>query len=652
MKRTRTGYLMTAAVLCCASVAAADFEVKQLRCEYLRDPLGIDVARPRLSWIVESDQRGQHQTAYRVLVAARGAPPGECRFRRAFTLPADRNVARAVCFFSADNAYELWVNGKKADRGSNFHRAGESDVTGLLEPGANVLAVAATNAGDSDNRAGLVGVLIVEFDQGDPLVVATDRQWKVVDGDPPDWKAAGFDGGPIRANNDYDGEEYDARLEMPGWSEPGFDDSAWRAAASVDASVDAPAGRLAAQINEPMRVTETLDPVAMTEPEPGVYVYDMGENIVGWVRLAVRGERGDQVTLRHAETLDERGMLYTQNLRSARATDTYVLRGDGEEVYEPRFSYHGFRFVELRGYRGTPTRETIAGRVVHSDVAPAGSFAGSHPLVNRIVKNVIRGVRGNYLSIPTDCPQRDERQGWLGDPAARSKGESYMFGVAAFYRKWLTDMQDAQNDEGCVPDVAPAFWPFYSANVTWPSAYLLVPDWFYDQYGDARLLDEHYESMKRWIAFMSPFAKGDLVIWLYEGLAGIQSDPARPGFKHVVMRPQPVEGLEFVEARHRSPYGLIESRWRRERGALHWDVTVPAGATATVHVPKLGSPSPTVTEGGQPAAEAPGLRFVRDEGNCVVYETASDKYSFVVRPAESRSGPGDQQATQRRGDRR
>ena len=239
--------------------------------------------------------------------------------------------------------------------------------------------------------------------------------------------------GPIRANNEYDGEEYDARREMDGWSRAGFDDSAWQPARLVAA----PAGALAAQMIEPIRVTETLQPVAVTNPKPGIYIFDMGQNMVGWCRLKVRGPRGTTVRLRHAETLRPDGTLYLDNIRSAQVTDLYTLKGRGTETYEPRFTYHGFRYVEVTGFPGQPTLRNLEGRVVHDDLPRAGEFACSNPLLNQIYHNIFWGTRGNYRSIPTDCPQRDERQGWLGDRSAESKGESYLFDIAALYAKWL-----------------------------------------------------------------------------------------------------------------------------------------------------------------------------------------------------------------------
>ena len=238
-----------------------------------------------------------------------------------------------------------------------------------------------------------------------------------------------------------------------------------------------PTGALSAQMIEPIRVTETLEPIAVTEPKPGVFVFDLGQNIVGWCRLRVRGPAGTQVRLVHAETLQPDGTLYLANLRSAKVTDVYTLGGgDQPQQWEPRFTYHGFRYVEVTGWPGTPTLDEIEGRVVHDDVRSAGDFACSKELLNQIYKNVAWGMRGNYRSMPTDCPQRDERQGWMGDRGEECRGEMYVYDIAALYSKWVTDMEDSQKDSGSVPDVCPAHWPLYSDNVTWPSTTVLCAE--------------------------------------------------------------------------------------------------------------------------------------------------------------------------------
>ena len=337
----------------------------------------------------------------------------------------------------------------------------------------------------------------MELADGTSQVVTSDDAWKLTTD------------GPIVANNEYDGEEYDARKEMPDWAAPGFDASAWQPVEKVEG----PAGALAAQAMRPIRVVETIRPVSLTQPRPGTFIFDMGQNMVGWCRLRVQGPRGAQVSLRFAETIQPDGSLYLDNIRGAKVTDIYTLKGEGAETYEPRFTYHGFRYVEMRGYPGPgqPDLNAIEGCVVHDDMPSAGTFNCSHPLLNRIYRNIRWGVRGNYRSIPTDCPQRDERQGWLGDRSAESKGETYLFQVAPLYANWVADMEHAQNEAGVVPDVAPSYWPVYSDNVTWPSSFVIIPNSLYEQYGDTRVIGDRYAGMKRWIEHLHTHLKDDIM---------------------------------------------------------------------------------------------------------------------------------------------
>jgi alpha-L-rhamnosidase len=339
--------------------------------------------------------------------------------------------------------------------------------------------------------------LDIEYQDGSSAAVVTGPEWKL------------STHGPILANNEYDGEEYDARRELIGWDRPGFDDSAWAAAQAVAA----PAGPLAAQMANPLRVVETLHPVSVKLLQPGVWIFDMGQNMVGWCRLHAAGPKGAQVKLRHAETLAADGSLYVANLRSARSTDIYTLKGEGAEVYEPRFTYHGFRYVELTGWPGpaAPTAAALEGRVVHDDMQPTPDFSSSSDMLNRIHHNVFWGIRGNYRSIPTDCPQRDERQGWLGDRSQVSRSESYMFDIAAFYSKWEQDIADAQRADGSIPDVAPNYWPLYNDDITWPSTFLFVPGMLYDQYGDRRVLERAYPAIKKWIEHERGYLKDGLM---------------------------------------------------------------------------------------------------------------------------------------------
>jgi alpha-L-rhamnosidase len=558
--------------------------------EYRDNPLGIDVAAPRFSWLAapaNAKARGLRQTAYRILVGSsesalragsgdlwdsgrvasadsaqivyagkplvsraaafwkvqvwdqrgkasewsspaewsmgllqpedwqakwigRDEPAGsEAPDRR---LPArylrteftvGKPVRRAMVYYSGLGTSELYLNGAKV--GDHVLSPGLTDydkralyvtfdVTRQLAAGKNAIGLILGNGRFYAPRAertrnfGFPKAILrldIEYEDGSISAVVTGPEWKL------------STHGPILANNEYDGEEYDARRELAGWDRAGFDDSAWEAAQVVTA----PAGALAAQMANPLRVVQSLNPVSVKMVRPGVWIYDMGQNMVGWCHLIVSGPKGTQVQLRHAETLAPDGSLYVANLRTARATDIYTLRGEGSEVYEPRFTYHGFRYVELTGWPGdaAPTAAALVGRVVHDDMQAVADFSSSSEMLNQIHHNVFWGIRGNYRSIPTDCPQRDERQGWLGDRSQVSRSESYMFDIAAFYTKWEQDLADSQRADGSIPDVAPNYWPLYNDDITWPGTFLFVPGMLYDQYGDRRVLERAYPAIKKWI---------------------------------------------------------------------------------------------------------------------------------------------------------
>ncbi len=437
-----------------------------------------------------------------------------CMLRKDFKV--EGQVKRATLYISGLGLSEPYLNGDKVGDDVLVPALTDYDkrvfyltydVTKRLRPGPNAAGVILGNGRYFAPRHDvptfmrtfgypkLLLELEIEYSDGKVERVVSNESWKLTIE------------GPIRANNEYDGEVYDARREMKGWSNPGFNDSGWQQAQVVKG----PAGVLAAQPIEPIRVTETLKSMAITQPRPGVYIFDMGQNMVGWCRLTVSGPKGTQVSLRHAERLRPDGTLYLDNLRTAEVTDVYTLKGMGTEVYEPRFTYHGFRYVEVEGFPGKPSLSSLEGREVHDAVEQHADFASSNPLLNQIYKNVVWGTKDNYRSMPTDCPQRDERQGWLGDRSAESRGEPYLFDVAALYSKWVDDIADSQDSKGSVSDVSPAYWPFRNDNVTWPSSFIIVPDHLYDQYGDLRVIERNYEGMKKWITHMQIYLKDDLM---------------------------------------------------------------------------------------------------------------------------------------------
>ena len=729
-----------------------------LRCEYLKNPLGIDETEPRLSWQIRSagsGLRGQCQTAWQVLVATtpelleldqgdrwdsgkvesdqsihityagrllaseqfcwwkvriwdeagRVSPwsetahwsmgllapddwrgewigmdggvesrerfpggswiwhpqgdalaglPAETRyFRRTFELPADGRLFRACIYLLPAGKFVLWVNGEKAVDGVGFPFGTETDVTRLLRPGTNVLALeVAHDPGEKPSKpAGVLLEARMEFLNREPLIVCSDAAWRSTDKEEAGWKTGmcndgawvavrplgpagiapwgdvnedehrrlparmlrrefaatrtlkratasvcglgffelsinghkvgddlmmnpalscydkhamvmtfdvtghvrdganaigvllgngrffapriltptatktfGFpkllfqlrldyadgstetvvsdgawkitDQGPIRANNEFDGEEYDARREQDGWDAPGFDDSSWRPAQLV---AD-PGGKLIAQMFEPMRVTETLKPVEITEPKPGMFLVDFGQNLYGVVRLKVEGPRGTRVQMRTSFSKTPESTIKMEDNRSAWSTDVYTLRGNGHEVWSPRFRGQGTRFVEVTGFPVKPTLENFELLAVQTGLEKTGGFECSNGLLNQIYANVVRSTRMQERSVPLD-PDRDERQAWLGHPAKTSESEAHVFNVAAFYKSFMGEIRVDQREDGDISD-AGSVWPFYSADGIWPSVITILPDWFHGFYGDRRILEENYETMSRWLKLL------------------------------------------------------------------------------------------------------------------------------------------------------
>jgi alpha-L-rhamnosidase len=422
----------------------------------------------------------------------------------------ENKIKSATAFISGLGLFEMSLNGQKigdqvlAPGLTQYNKRAfymTFDVTENLQTGQNAIGVILGNGRFFAPRTGseeqtatfgfpkMICRLVVQFEDGSSQTIVSDETWKQTTM------------GPIRKNNEYDGEFYDARMELKDWSKPGFDDKNWM---NVEL-VEKPGEKLVAQPNEAIKIMDEITPVSVQENQPGTWIFDMGQNMVGWVELFVKGKSGDKVKLRFAETLKDDGTLFLDNIRSAEVTDTYILKGEDEEKWEPRFTYHGFRYVEMTGFPGTPKLTSIKGKVIHDALEVSGSFTCSNPLMNRIYKNAFWGIRGNYRSIPTDCPQRDERHGWLGDRSAECTGESYIFNVSNLYNKWLADINDAQLESGSIPDVAPAYWPIYTDNTTWPGTFLFASDMLYTQYGDLKTIETNYPAMQKWIAHMSTF---------------------------------------------------------------------------------------------------------------------------------------------------
>lgn len=450
------------------------------------------------------------------------APLPVTMLRTSFDLPA--RVRRATVFVTALGVYELRINGQRvgdhllAPEWTDYHARVQYqtyDMTAQLHKGENAIGALlgdgwyAGRLGMSDmviNRLrGVYGRRTYFLMQLDIELAGGGRQTVVTDGS---WRATRE--GPIRTSDILDGEVYDARREMPGWDWPGFDDTRWQTVETLDGCGTA----LVAQPNEPIRVIEEVKPVALTEPQPGVHVFDLGQNIVGWVRLRLRGRAGTTVTLSHAEMLNDDGTLYTANLRGAPQVDHYTLRGGGVEVFEPRFTYHGFRYVAVTGLLRKPTLASLTGRVFNSSSPEVGTFTCSSPMLSRLWTNILWTQRANLMSVPTDCPQRDERLGWMGDIQAFAQTAIFNMDMAGFFTKWVLDVRDAQADDGRYADFSPN--PYgrnerFTGVPAWGDAGTVVPWRAYINYGDTRLLDAHLDSAKRWVEYIR--ANNPDLIW-------------------------------------------------------------------------------------------------------------------------------------------
>ena len=438
-------------------------------------------------------------------------------FRKEFQSP--QKVKKATAYISGLGLYELYLNGQKigdqvlAPAPTDYSKTvkyNTFDVTKQVKEGNNVVATVLGNGRFFAMRQNykpqkwhtfgypkMLLQLEIEYTNGQKQIISSDASWKVTAD------------GPIRTNNEYDGEEYDATKELSSWNKVGYNDKLWLPVELVKA----PGGVLEAQLNANMKVMETLQPLSIKSLSSGKYILDMGQNMAGWVKIKVKGNRGDTVTLRFAESLQPNGELYVANLRDAMVTDKYILKGEGVETWSPSFVYHGFRFVEITGFSGTPTVNDFVGEVVYDDIKTIGSLEASNKTINDIHRAAYWGIRSNYKGMPVDCPQRNERQPWLGDRTTGAYGESFLFDNACLYAKWLDDIRDAQTAEGSIPDVAPNFWYYYKDNMTWPGAYLTIADMLYRQYGDQQTIVKHYPSMKKWIMYMKgKYRRPDFIV--------------------------------------------------------------------------------------------------------------------------------------------
>ncbi|MBQ6771443.1 MAG: family 78 glycoside hydrolase catalytic domain [Bacteroidales bacterium] len=345
--------------------------------------------------------------------------------------------------------------------------------------------------------------LEVTYTDGQKELIVSDETWKITNR------------GPIRTANEWDGETYDENYDLGHWNEANYDDSAWLQTEPVEA----PEGQLSAQPNPNITVMEKLKPAAMFQKGEKWYL-DMGQNMVGFINIKVCGQQAcDTLTLRFAELLTPDSLLYTANLRGAECTDKYIVANNSKRStqnsqlnWHPMFVYHGFRYVEISGLREKPNIDDFEGWVIYDEMPVTGSFETSNEIINAVYKNAFWGIRGNYRSMPTDCPQRDERMGWTGDRTTGNYGESYIFGNQQLYAKWLTDGDDSQWDNGSLPNVIPPYWRGYTDNMTWPGAMLTVTDMLYTRFGDVEPIRQHYTAWKKWLLHMkNDFMRGGLM---------------------------------------------------------------------------------------------------------------------------------------------
>jgi alpha-L-rhamnosidase len=560
-----------------------------LKCEYLSNPLGIDVLQPRFIWVPNHSERAEMQTAYQVLVAStldllnrdqgdqwdssktastesmqivyRGRPlksgqtyywkvrfwdsqdrastyslPGRFEMgllsrndwqadwitgkelRKPFRL--EGRVVRARLYVTALGYYEVRLNGERVGENvldpawTDFHKRAlysTYDVTSQVETGENAIAVM-LGGGWATLGTGVLGgkpyytepalllQLNVEFNDGKHVSIASSGSWRTAHG-------------PIASDSVYDGEMYDSRLETSGWDRPGFDDSSWDGAQVVKGW----SGVLSAQMMPNIRVVDSMLPVRMVNPKPGVYVYDLGQNISGWAQLRVMGPRGAGVTLRFSEVISSDGTIITDNLREAKQRDIYILRGEGEEIYEPHFTYHGFRYIEVTGFPGTPGLSSIRGQVVHTSVKTIGSFAASKPILNDIQRLIWWTQLNNLFSIPTDCDQRDEREGWMGDAQLTAEEAMMNFDMAAFYTNFVRDIHDDEGADGTLPETVPEKFGNRPADPGWGTAYPLICWYMWQQYGDRRILEDNYEGLKKYVEFLRSHAPDNVLRFNFNG---------------------------------------------------------------------------------------------------------------------------------------
>lgn len=446
------------------------------------------------------------------------SPPSPM-FRNEFNL--DGQVKSARVYVTSHGVYEMVMNGERVgDRyftpgWTSYHNRLQYqtyDITDLLKEGENAVAITLGDGwyrgflawGDARNHygktLGLLAQIEVTYEDGRKEVFGTDENWT-------------SSTGPILKSDIYNGETYDSRLEKNGWTEPRYDDSDWamvKLAQHTKENLVAPEG-------PPVRKIQTLKPIEILETPEGDTVVDFGQNLVGWVKISADGPSGTEIVLVHAEVLDKEGNFYTANIRAAEQTNRYILKGDGVETFEPHFTFQGFRYVKVEGYPGELTQDDLTAVVLHSDMEPTGHFETSNALINQLQHNIVWGQKGNFLDIPTDCPQRDERLGWTGDIQVFAATACYNMDASGFLSKWMRDVEADQNEDGSVPFVVPnVLGPQAAGSSGWADASVIVPWTIYQAYGDEQILETQYESMKAWVDYIKTRASMDETTYLWD----------------------------------------------------------------------------------------------------------------------------------------
>lgn len=437
-------------------------------------------------------------------------PDAEEAFYLRKTFTARKGIRKATIYATSLGIYELELNGSRVGDWeftpgwtSYRHRLQVQtyEVTSLLQQGENhTLGAVLANGWYKGNLAwknqrnifgdvrALFLQLHIEYMDGTSEITISDDSWRA-------------SLGPVRMSELYHGETYDANLELSGWSMSTYQDDKWCSVTVLDHSKDI----LVMQENEPSRITQHLKPITVIETPFGETVLDFGQNMVGKVHMRLELPVGTRLQLLHAEVLDQEGNFYIGNLRHAKQTVTYVCKGGGEEQYEPHFSFQGFRYVKVVGWPKEVAfdAERFTGHVIHTDMSASGIFECSHPLLNKLQQNIVWGQRGNFLDVPTDCPQRDERLGWTGDAQVFIRTAAFNYEVALFFTKWLRDLEADQHENGGVPFVIPdVLGPTDHSSSAWGDAAVICPWTIYQVYGDKRVLEQQYDSMKAWITYM------------------------------------------------------------------------------------------------------------------------------------------------------